>query len=137
MFERMFTQVVLKVRFFRVHKKRMGENIIYPHAATLFAAICASIFAITGIFGNLITIIALLKCPKIRVHATTAFILSLSVSDLLFCSFSLPLTAVRFYEEKWTFGDSLCKIFPVIFYGNVAVSLLSMVGITLNSYHLF
>lgn len=29
----------------------MGEN-IYPHAATLFAAICASIFAITGIFGK-------------------------------------------------------------------------------------
>nr|XP_036226762.1 protein trapped in endoderm-1 isoform X2 [Bactrocera oleae]XP_036226763.1 protein trapped in endoderm-1 isoform X2 [Bactrocera oleae] len=112
----------------------MGENIIYPHSATLFAAICASIFAITGTFGNLITIIALLKCPKIRVHATTAFILSLSMSDLLFCLFSLPLTAVRFYEEKWTFGDPLCKIFPVIFYGNVAVSLLSMVGITLNRY---
>lgn len=34
--------------------------------------------------------------------------------------------------QSWTFGDTLCKIFPVIFYGNVAVSLLSMVGITLN-----
>ncbi|XP_036319876.1 protein trapped in endoderm-1 [Rhagoletis pomonella] len=112
----------------------MERSIIYPHAATLFAAVCASIFTVIGIFGNLITIIALLKCPKIRGHATTAFILSLSVSDLLFCSFSLPLTAVRYYEEGWTFGETLCKIFPVIFYGNVAVSLLSMVAITLNRY---
>ncbi|XP_067638211.1 protein trapped in endoderm-1 isoform X2 [Eurosta solidaginis] len=113
---------------------RMDRNIIYPHSATLFAAVCASLFTVIGTFGNFITIIALLKCPKIRGHATTAFILSLSVSDLLFCCLSLPLTALRYYEEKWTFGETLCKIFPVIFYGNVAVSILSMVGITLNRY---
>ncbi|XP_037931677.1 protein trapped in endoderm-1 [Teleopsis dalmanni] len=112
----------------------METNSIYPHSATLFAAICACVFVVVGVFGNLITILALLKCPKIRSHATTAFVLSLSVSDLLFCSFSLPLTAIRFFQEDWTFGNTLCKIFPVIFYGNVAVSLLSMVGITLNRY---
>lgn len=112
----------------------MESNSIYPHSATLFAAICALVFAVVGVLGNLITILALIKCPKIRGHATTAFVLSLSISDLLFCSFSLPLTAVRFFQERWTFGETLCKIFPVIFYGNVAVSLLSMVGITLNRY---
>ncbi|XP_060662328.1 protein trapped in endoderm-1 isoform X2 [Drosophila nasuta] len=107
---------------------------IYPHSATLFAAICACVFVTIGVFGNLITLLALLKSPTIREHATTAFVISLSISDLLFCSFSLPLTAVRFFQESWTFGSTLCKIFPVIFYGNVAVSLLSMVGITLNRY---
>lgn len=49
--------------------------------------------------GNLITLLALLKSPTIREHATTAFVISLSISDLLFCSFSLPLTAVRFFQE--------------------------------------
>uniref|UniRef100_A0A1B0G8C7 G-protein coupled receptors family 1 profile domain-containing protein n=1 Tax=Glossina morsitans morsitans TaxID=37546 RepID=A0A1B0G8C7_GLOMM len=107
---------------------------IYPHSASLFAAISASVFVVIGVLGNLITILALIMCPKIRGHATTAFVLSLCISDLLFCSLSLPLTAVRFFQERWTFGDTLCKIFPVIFYGNVAVSLLSMVGITLNRY---
>ncbi|KAM7350021.1 trapped in endoderm 1 isoform 2-T4 [Cochliomyia hominivorax] len=107
---------------------------IYPHSATLFAAVCACVFIVVGISGNLITIIALMRCPKIRCHATTAFVLSLCISDLFFCSFSLPLTAVRFFKERWTFGDTLCKIFPVIFYGNVAVSLLSMVCITVNRY---
>lgn len=38
----------------------------------------------------------------------------------------------NFVWQAWTLGDTLCKIFPVIFYSNVAVSLLSMVGITLN-----
>ncbi|KAH8240514.1 hypothetical protein KR038_001432 [Drosophila bunnanda] len=107
---------------------------IYPHSATLFAAISACVFVTIGVLGNLITLLALLKSPTIREHATTAFVISLSISDLLFCSFSLPLTAVRFFQESWTFGTTLCKIFPVIFYGNVAVSLLSMVGITLNRY---
>ncbi|KAH8366663.1 hypothetical protein KR084_010934 [Drosophila pseudotakahashii] len=107
---------------------------IYPHSATLFAAISACVFVVIGVLGNLITLLALLKSPTIREHATTAFVISLSISDLLFCSFSLPLTAVRYFQESWTFGTTLCSIFPVIFYGNVAVSLLSMVGITLNRY---
>lgn len=105
------------------------------------------------ILGNLITILALLRCSKLRSHATTAFVLSLCISDLLFCTISLPLTAVRYINEvsvylivdskflftfflilfqAWTLGETLCKLFPVLFYGNVAVSLLSMVGITLN-----
>ncbi|XP_005185041.1 protein trapped in endoderm-1-like [Musca domestica] len=111
-----------------------GKTSIYPDAATVFAGVCACFFTVVGVCGNLITILALVNSPKIRGHATTAFVLSLCISDLLFCSFSLPLTAVRFFAQKWTLGDDLCRIFPVIFYGNVAVSLLSMVCITINRY---
>ncbi|GAB0094314.1 protein trapped in endoderm-1 [Sergentomyia squamirostris] len=107
---------------------------IYPDEATIFAAVCASIFAIVGVLGNSITIVALLRCPKLRSHATTAFVLSLCISDLLFCSMSLPLQAIRYTWQKWTLGETLCHVFPVLLYGNVAVSLLSMVGITMNRY---
>uniref|UniRef100_A0A1B0CGF8 G-protein coupled receptors family 1 profile domain-containing protein n=2 Tax=Lutzomyia longipalpis TaxID=7200 RepID=A0A1B0CGF8_LUTLO len=100
---------------------------IYPEYATIFAAVCASIFTVIGILGNLITILALLRCPKLRSHATTAFVLSLCISDLLFCSMSLPLQAIRYTWQKWTLGETLCHVFPVILYGNVAVSLLSMI----------
>lgn len=82
--------------------------------------------------GNLVTFLALIQCPKLRKHATTAFVLSLSVSDLLFCMVNLPLTASRYIYEKWIFGAVLCQMFPVFFYGNVAVSVLSMVAITIN-----
>ena len=47
------------------------------------------------ITGNLLTVVALLRCQKLRVHATTAFVISLAVSDLLFSAINLPLTASR------------------------------------------
>ncbi|XP_066582083.1 protein trapped in endoderm-1-like isoform X2 [Prorops nasuta] len=84
--------------------------------------------------GNLITVIALLKYARLRRHATTAFVVSLSVSDLIFSAVNLPLTASRYWNQAWILGDTLCQIFPLFFYGNVAVSLLSMVAITLNRY---
>lgn len=84
--------------------------------------------------GNLVTVIALLRCSKLRHHATTAFVISLAMSDLLFCSINLPLTASRYINQAWVLGSELCKLFPFFFYGNVAVSLLSMVAITVNRY---
>nr|CAD7266489.1 unnamed protein product [Timema shepardi] len=84
--------------------------------------------------GNLVTALALLRCRKLRKHATTAFVISLSVSDLLFSAINLPLTASRYVSEAWVLGPTLCKLFPFFFYGNVAVSLLSMVAITINRY---
>ncbi|XP_022902766.1 protein trapped in endoderm-1-like isoform X2 [Onthophagus taurus] len=83
---------------------------------------------------NTVTIIALIRCPKLRLHATTFFVLSLSISDLLFCLINLPLMADRYIHQEWRMGDALCKVFPVILYGNVALSLLNMVAITVNRY---
>nr|AXY83426.1 putative gustatory receptor 10 [Conopomorpha sinensis] len=112
----------------------MTPTVIYPREATVLAAVCAIIFSIVGVLGNFITTVALLMHPKLRGHVTTKFVLSLCVSDLLFCAINLPLTSNRFIKEEWTFGPSLCQMFAFIFYGNVAVSLLSMVAITVNRY---
>lgn len=64
------------------------------------------------------------------------FVLSLCLSDLLFCAINLPLTANRFIKQHWSLGPQLCQLFAFIFYGNEAVSLLSMVAITINRYTL-
>jgi len=74
------------------------------------------------------------RSRKLRSHATTAFVVSLAASDLLFCIFNLPLTATRYIYQSWMLGDTLCRLFPFFFYGNVAASLLSMVLITINRY---
>ena len=76
--------------------------------------------------------VALIRSRKLRVHATTAFVLSLAASDLIFCLFNLPLTASRYIHESWILGETLCRLFPFFFYGNVAASLFSMVLITVN-----
>ncbi len=51
--------------------------------------------------GNLLTVVALLRCPKLRTHATTAFVISLAASDLLFSAVNLPLTAVRCAKDTY------------------------------------
>ncbi|XP_076677059.1 trapped in endoderm 1 [Andrena cerasifolii] len=112
-----------------------GESLKhFPRGVTITAAVCAIIFSIVGVAGNLVTVIALLKYTRLRRHATTAFVISLSISDLIFSAVNLPLTASRYFNEAWVLGETLCKIFPLFFYGNVAVSLLSMVAITINRY---
>ncbi|XP_028038958.1 protein trapped in endoderm-1-like [Bombyx mandarina] len=106
----------------------------YPTEATILAAVCASVFSVVGVVGNLVTAVALLMHPKLRGHVTTMFVLSLCLSDLLFCAINLPLTANRFIKQHWSLGPQLCQLFAFIFYGNEAVSLLSMVAITINSW---
>jgi hypothetical protein len=95
----------------------------------------ASLFmTVTILSGNLLTIVALLKCERLRKHATTAFLLSLTFSDLLFCAIMMPMQAVRYYHQAWTFGEFLCQVFPFVFYSNVCVSMLSMILMTINRY---
>ena len=59
--------------------------------------------------GNLLTVVALLQCPKLRSHATTLFVISLAASDLLFCAVNLPLTAARYIHREWTLGPVTCR----------------------------
>lgn len=108
-------------------------QIPYPRPAIVFAYVSAIVFVIVGSLGNLLTILALWKCVKLR-HATTVFVISLSFADLLFCFINLPLTASRYIHQAWLLGDTLCVLFPFFFYGNVAASLLSMTAITINRY---
>jgi len=100
----------------------------------LFAAVAAIILCLLGAAGNLLTIVALINDHQLRQQATTFFVISLAVSDLFFCAINLPLTAVRYIQQKWTLGPILCRLFPFFFYGNVAASLMSMVAITVNRY---
>lgn len=109
------------------------RTVWYPRGATVFAAVCSLVFIVVGLTGNLVTMLALARCAKLR-NATTAFVISLCTADLLFCAINLPLTASRFIHEDWLLGDTLCELFPFFFYGNVAASLMSMTAITINRY---
>lgn len=87
---------------------------------------------ILGIFGNLLTIFALVRCPKVR-NVAADFIISLCVADCLFCLIVLPFMAMRYIEGSWTHGDGiLCTFVPFVQYGNVGVSLLCIAMITIN-----
>lgn len=105
----------------------------YPKDLLCFGALCFILFAIIGVLGNFVSILALSKCTRLR-NATTAFIVNLCIADFLFCSFSMPLSALTFIQENWYYGDALCKLFPLVRYSNGAVSLFSVIAITINRY---
>ncbi|GIX70216.1 hypothetical protein CDAR_530541 [Caerostris darwini] len=46
----------------------------------------------------------------------------------------MPLSALTFLERDWNYGDVLCKLFPLVRYSNGAVSLFSVIAITINRY---
>ncbi|XP_074093599.1 G-protein coupled receptor moody [Cotesia typhae] len=105
----------------------------YPQWLLYFAAGCCVLFMFIGIPGNLITIIALFRTKKMR-NATAVFIMNLSISDLMFCCFNLPLATSTFWYGSWTHGPLLCRLFPLLRYGLVAVSLFTVLAITINRY---
>lgn len=105
----------------------------YPRWLLHFAASCCVLFMLVGIPGNLFTIIALYRTKKLR-NATTIFIMNLSVSDLMFCCFNLPLATSTFWYSSWRHGALLCRLFPLLRYGLVAVSLFTILAITINRY---
>ncbi|XP_050441940.1 G-protein coupled receptor moody [Adelges cooleyi] len=105
----------------------------YSPALLTFASICCVIYMLVGVPGNLITIIALFRCKKVR-NATAVFIINLSVSDLSFCCFNLPLAASTFWYRSWIHGHLLCRLFPLVRYGLLAVSLFTILAITINRY---
>ena len=56
----------------------------------------AIVCAVLGVAGNSLTAIVLLASKTMRRHSTTPFLLSMAISDLIFCGFNLPLTAIRY-----------------------------------------
>ncbi|XP_039293513.1 G-protein coupled receptor moody [Nilaparvata lugens] len=91
------------------------------------------IFMAVGIFGNLLTVVALLRCPRVR-NVAAAFIISLCIADFIFCLTVLPPSAISFINGSWYPGEPLCTLMPFVRYGNVGFSLLSIAMITINRY---
>ncbi|KAI4497492.1 hypothetical protein M0802_007503 [Mischocyttarus mexicanus] len=60
--------------------------------------------------------------------------MNLSLSDLMFCCFNLPLATSTFWHRYWLHGTLLCRLFPLMRYGLVAVSLFTVLSITINRY---
>uniref|UniRef100_A0A182WS70 G-protein coupled receptors family 1 profile domain-containing protein n=1 Tax=Anopheles quadriannulatus TaxID=34691 RepID=A0A182WS70_ANOQN len=105
----------------------------YPRVLLNIATVTCIAYMVVGVPGNLLTIVALVKSKKTR-NATAVFIMNLSFSDLLFCCFNLPLAASTFWHQAWLYGDLFCRLLPMMRYGLLAVSLFTILAITINRY---
>lgn len=132
----------------------------YSEDLLQFASMSCLVFMCIGVPGNLLTIMALLRCKQVctpvekggaalcprileaavvlskfqRHQPTTIFVMNLSLSDLLFGLFNLPLASSTFLRRTWTYGDFLCRLYPLFRYGLLAVSLFTVSLITINRY---
>ncbi|KOX68016.1 G-protein coupled receptor moody, partial [Melipona quadrifasciata] len=97
-----------------------GEVSRFPKSLQTFAAVVAILIMITGLAGNLLTIIALCKYPKVR-NVAAAFIISLCVADFVFCLLVLPFDSIRFIDASWANVRFLCILVPFLRYGNVGI----------------
>uniref|UniRef100_A0ABD2XJ65 G-protein coupled receptors family 1 profile domain-containing protein n=1 Tax=Trichogramma kaykai TaxID=54128 RepID=A0ABD2XJ65_9HYME len=105
----------------------------FPKPLRNVAATVSIVIMIVGVIGNLLTIVALLKYPKVR-NVAAAFIVSLCVADFVFCSLVLPFDSMRFIDVSWAHVSFLCSLVPFLRYGNTGVSLLFVGAITINRY---
>eukprot|EP00090_Calanus_glacialis_P015256 TRINITY_DN24110_c0_g1_i3.p1 TRINITY_DN24110_c0_g1~~TRINITY_DN24110_c0_g1_i3.p1 ORF type:complete len:495 (-),score=85.15 TRINITY_DN24110_c0_g1_i3:276-1760(-) len=105
----------------------------YPEWMLMSGFGCCVMFLVCGLPGNIITILALARCKKVR-NTTAIFIINLSVSDLLFCCFNLPLAASVFMTRRWIWGPQLCQLYPLLRYGLLGVSVFNILAITINRY---
>lgn len=110
-----------------------GELSSFSRPLLTTAAVLTVTIMVVGLFGNMLTIVALLKCPKVR-NVAAAFIISLCVADFVFCAVVLPFAISGFITGTWSHGGALCRLIPFMRYGNVGVSLLSIALITINRY---
>ncbi|XP_022175886.1 G-protein coupled receptor moody isoform X1 [Myzus persicae] len=107
----------------------LKENQTIRYAAAFITLLIMCI----GIVGNSLTILVILKSPRIR-NVASAFIISLGAADLLFCIAVLPFNASRFLNINWIQYPVLCSIVPFFQYGNIGISLLFITMITINRY---
>ncbi|XP_045773857.1 G-protein coupled receptor moody-like [Maniola jurtina] len=105
----------------------------YPDGLLKFASACCVISMIIGVPGNIITILALARYKRVH-NATAIFIMNLSCADLLFCCITPSLAATAFWNRAWTHGRFLCRLYPPARYTLIAVSIFTILAITVNRY---
>ena len=63
---------------------------------------------------------------------TTIFILNLAFADSLYCAINLPLYAMQYLKQRWTWGPDLCYITTAFRYINAFADWMSVAMIAVS-----
>ncbi|KAK3721848.1 hypothetical protein QZH41_008992 [Actinostola sp. cb2023] len=94
-----------------------------------------SIAMTLSIVGNLLLILVISRNGRFH-NVTNAYNLSLSVSDLLKVVSFIPIYLVYADLKTWPFGLAGCQIFKLIFFSSFGVSILTLMCLSFERYHL-
>lgn len=113
-----------------------GSSLLEPelsHGVRLAAEILATYILIAGTAGNVLTIVAIIKSHKLR-QIGNSFLISLSISDGLYCIVILPTRIITYHYGRWIFDPVICTILPGIGHLFTGASLSALAFIALNRY---
>ncbi|XP_069818871.1 proteinase-activated receptor 3 [Dendropsophus ebraccatus] len=90
------------------------------------------IVILIGIPSNAIVLKMLFS--RARTVCTAIFYTNLAISDLLFCLMLPFRAAYHLNGNNWIFGEGMCRITTIFFYGNMYCSILLLMCISISRY---
>ncbi|XP_077551177.1 G-protein coupled receptor moody-like [Haemaphysalis longicornis] len=106
----------------------------YPCPVLTGGFMALVIMAFFGVISNAVSIVALLRSSKLLKNATTALVINLCFTDLLFSALSTPLAATVFWNAGWVYSDGLCVAYGVIRFFSTEASIFTVMAISINRY---
>uniref|UniRef100_A0A8C6N082 C-C motif chemokine receptor 2 n=1 Tax=Mus spicilegus TaxID=10103 RepID=A0A8C6N082_MUSSI len=102
--------------------KQIGAWILPPLYSLVF---------IFGFVGNMLVIIILIGCKKLK-SMTDIYLLNLAISDLLFL-LTLPFWA-HYAANEWVFGNIMCKVFTGLYHIGYFGGIFFIILLTIDRY---
>ena len=106
---------------------------MYPLPAKILIVVCAGSASIITVCGNLLVMCSFFFDRQIR-NPTNYFILSLSVSDFIIGSLSIPFLTLFLVVGEWPFGQFMCNMWLSIDYSVNLTSILTVLFITIDRF---
>lgn len=121
-----------KESVFQLHVNNATMGYLSSSLSTkLIPAVYILVF-VAGVPANVVTLWMLFF--KTRPMRMTIFYTNLAIADFLFCV-TLPFKIVYHLNgNNWVFGEAMCRVTTVIFYGNMYCSILLLTCISINRY---
>ncbi|XP_065155464.1 neuropeptide F receptor isoform X2 [Atheta coriaria] len=94
-----------------------------------------TVIIVVGAMGNALVILSVVRKPAMRTPRNM-FIVNLAISDMLLCTFTMPLTLMEILTVYFPLGNSelLCKLVGTMQATSTFVSTISIVAIALDRY---
>ncbi|XP_067942277.1 melatonin receptor type 1B-A-like [Watersipora subatra] len=104
-----------------------------PQGFRTFCIVFQSLLSLTGTLGNLLTLVAVFSCKKLR-RTHNAYIAHLAFVDLLISGFLVPTNIYGLSQEKMQDDSISCKVVGIISLAALVASILSLFMVALNRY---
>ena len=108
-----------------MHSPWLNDPVFYP------TTIINALAFLVGVTGNLLVVFALLGDKKAR-NATSSFLVSLAVADLLFLLVCVPYEQTSRMIHYWSAGVWLCKVSGYIDMLSATVSILNLTAVSVE-----